>query len=194
MVLEQDASSVGTLIPLLESEPANVPQGMPSVFRLRKNAPVCVMPELRVPILPVMFGNPGAFHAPALPSPPSTQARKGARLFENSIGLNGFSSGPRPFRNWARSGDGSAGAWGRDEIRNIVGELNRNSVVQILDSTSDTSGAITSTSVSGSYRLAGQPGASSGLRIDASRSVQTGPVNVPPHIWQPIIIYLGRPR
>ena len=87
-----------------------------------------------------------------------------------------------------------AGAWGRDEIRNIVGELNRNSVVQILDSTSDTSGAITSTSVSGSYRLAGQPGASSGLRIDASRSVQTGPVNVPPHIWQPIIIYLGRPR
>ena len=27
-----------------------------------------------------------------------------------------------------------------------------------------------------------------------SNAVPTGPMNVPPHIWQPIIIYLGRPR
>ncbi len=30
--------------------------------------------------------------------------------------------------------------------------------------------------------------------MDISCVVPTGPVNVPPHIWQPIIIYLGRPR
>lgn len=61
--------------------------------------------------------------APASPSAPSAQARKGAPLFENSIGLNGFSAGLRPFRNWALGVDGTAGAWGRDEIRNAEGHF-----------------------------------------------------------------------
>ena len=30
--------------------------------------------------------------------------------------------------------------------------------------------------------------------MDISRDVPTGPRNVPPHIWQPISLYLGRPR
>ena len=112
----------------------------------------------------------------------------------NPTGLYLPLHGGQFFRNWVLGAEREAGSWGRDEIRNITGELNRNSVVQILDSTSDTSGALTSTSVSGSYRLAGQPGASNGLRIDASRSVQTGPQNVPQHVWQPVILYLGRPK
>lgn len=29
--------------------------------------------------------------------------------------------------------------------------------------------------------------------LDASRVVPTGPQNVPPHVWQPLMIYLGRP-
>ena len=30
-------------------------------------------------------------------------------------------------------------------------------------------------------------------RFDSSRVVPTGPVTVPPHIWQPVIMYLGLP-
>ena len=29
--------------------------------------------------------------------------------------------------------------------------------------------------------------------FDSSRVVPTGPVTVPPHVWQPIILYLGLP-
>ncbi len=32
------------------------------------------------------------------------------------------------------------------------------------------------------------------VAFDASRVVPTGPENVPQHIWQPVILYLGRPR
>ena len=30
--------------------------------------------------------------------------------------------------------------------------------------------------------------------MDISRVVSTGPQNTPQHVWQPVIIYLGRPR
>lgn len=31
------------------------------------------------------------------------------------------------------------------------------------------------------------------LFFDSSRDTPTGPENVPPHVWQPVILYLGRP-
>ena len=31
-----------------------------------------------------------------------------------------------------------------------------------------------------------------GVYMDISRAVPTGPLNVPPHIHQPVVIYLGR--
>ncbi len=31
------------------------------------------------------------------------------------------------------------------------------------------------------------------LTIDTSRVTPTGPVTVPPHIWQPVCLYLGNP-
>ena len=31
------------------------------------------------------------------------------------------------------------------------------------------------------------------LFLDSSRNTPTGPENVPPHVWQPAILYLGRP-
>ena len=34
----------------------------------------------------------------------------------------------------------------------------------------------------------------SDIGFSASNFVSTGPQNVPPHIWQPIILYLGRPK
>ena len=31
------------------------------------------------------------------------------------------------------------------------------------------------------------------LFFDSSQGTPTGPENVPPHVWQPAILYLGRP-
>lgn len=90
-------------------------------------------------------------------------------------------------RNWCPEADESAGMWHRDEIRNITGEASgANSVGPCADGM----GAIYPGTVQGNatYRN-GSYGCY--LMFDASRVVPTGPQNVPQHIWQPIIIYLG---
>ena len=87
-------------------------------------------------------------------------------------------------RNWCPEADESAGTWHRDEIRNIYGELIPYS------SMGGTANGVFS-------RIAGNSTASRGTGeggnyiFDASTVVPTGPQNVPQHIWQPIIIYLG---
>lgn len=81
-----------------------------------------------------------------------------------------------------------AGAWGEDAIRNIMGEASgANSVGPCADGM----GAIYRGAVQGNatYRNGSYGGY---LMFDASRVVPTGPENVPPHIWQPVILYLGR--
>ena len=90
-----------------------------------------------------------------------------------------------------------AGSWGRDEIRNAEGHF---AVLPMPGSagynfygdglwktdTSKTTVVASSGSVPpGNYLLP---------KFAFSNAVPTGPMNVPPHIWQPIIIYLGRPR
>lgn len=83
-----------------------------------------------------------------------------------------------------------AGSWGRDEIRNIVGSIapwsaenNASGAFSVGDTrTSRPNGTGTPGSINTLYNF------------DASLVVPTGPMNVPPHIWQPIILYLGRPR
>lgn len=107
-----------------------------------------------------------------------------------------FSKSGAPFRNWVLGADGTAGAWGRDEIRDAEGHFavlpvpgstgygfygdglwgkdpSRKTVVASVDSV-----------VSGNYLLP---------KFAFSNAVPTGPKNVPEHIWQPIILYLGRP-
>lgn len=86
-----------------------------------------------------------------------------------------------------------AGVWGRDEIRNIVGkvgliDLNPNAPISF------STAPFAATTVSYGPDTGYNPGQGAICDIDVSRSVSTGPVNVPPHIWQPVIIYLGRPR
>ena len=80
-----------------------------------------------------------------------------------------------------------AGAWGRDEIRNITGQLGADSF------NASNSGAF-STSNGAQRTCSGGTGNPDCTIFDASLVVPTGPMNVPPHIWQPIILYLGRPR
>ena len=152
------------------------------------------------PILPTTLRTASDPHAPAVPSLPSVQARKRARLFENSIGLNGFYAGPRPFRAWALGTTGEAGAWGRDEIREIEGALQRlpqprsGYIWQSAGLTgafsTDNNSELSTTSMGGGSSTSNP----TKVLFKASNVVPTGPLNVPPHVWQPIIIYLGRPR
>ena len=108
----------------------------------------------------------------------------------NPTGLYLPLHGGQFFRNWALGTGGEAGSWGRDEIRNIVGSIapwsaenNASGAFSVGDTrTSRPNGTGTPGSINTLYNF------------DASLVVPTGPMNVPPHIWQPIILYLGRPR
>lgn len=83
-----------------------------------------------------------------------------------------------------------AGAWGRDEIRNITGNIRS---YRALGSTAS-AGCFSSQT----YRTTTDGGGATGTvgydTFDPSRVVPTGPQNVPQHIWQPVILYLGRPK
>ena len=108
-----------------------------------------------------------------------------------------FSKSRARFRNWVLGQSADAGAWGRDEIRNAEGHF---VVLPMSGSTgynfygdglwkTDTS---KTTVVASSGNV--PPGNYLLPKFAFSNAVPTGPMNVPPHIWQPIIIYLGRPR
>ena len=93
------------------------------------------------------------------------------------------------FRNWGQGAGKDAGAWGRDEIRNIIGgSSSGNSTGGYLSPT----GAFVA---GGSCYSADARTQSRNvyIKFDASQSVPTGQENVPPHIWQPLCLYLGRP-
>ena len=94
------------------------------------------------------------------------------------------------FRNWAQGADSQAGGWGRDEIRNITGDIgfthagSRNGTGALKPS----GGTQVFSHWDGSYL-----GSNTSLGFDASLSIPTGPQNVPQHVWQPAVLYLGRP-
>ena len=138
---------------------------------------------------PIIFRISSRPHAPAVPSAPSTQARKGAPLFENFIGLKGFSPSLRPFRAWVLGADRSAGAWGSDAVRNVVGKIG---AIPYGVSIAGTSDAFYENGTALGWQ--GGPYGFQGVYMDISRAVPTGPQNVPPHNWQPVILYLGRPK
>ena len=91
------------------------------------------------------------------------------------------------FRNWTQGSGKEAGEWGRDEIRNIVATFNlpyRNPAP---------TGAVTWGSVDSNFSQGGTGVGVSLSTFDASTVVPTGLENVPLHVWQPAILYLGRP-
>ena len=103
-----------------------------------------------------------------------------------------FSKSRARFRNWALGASESAGAWGRDEIRNVTGSLQRLGSGHNMVIT--TAGALKASRVASQYFAAGENGNASDVTLDISRVVSTGPQNVPQHVWQPLILYLGRPK
>ena len=92
-------------------------------------------------------------------------------------------------------GTEQAGAWGRDEIRNITAETDLRRLGSVPNSYPPATGAFTVVEdvnpgipqvySPGTHKLYGQ------LSFSAARVVPTGPQNVPQHIWTPYIIYLG---
>lgn len=108
----------------------------------------------------------------------------------NPTGLYTPNLGGQFFRNWALGQSKEAGSWGHDEIRNILGSI---SEAYGRKESVDT-GALASEFPANRSAYESSAGAGYGLiSFDASRVVPTGPENVPPHVWQPAILYLGRP-
>ena len=93
------------------------------------------------------------------------------------------------FRNWAQEKEQNAGVWGRDEIRNIHG-----SAGDYIWGAENFTGALSASKNQGVVVTTG--GGSSyprkNIEFDAAKSVPTGPETVPQHIWQPVVLYLGR--
>lgn len=90
------------------------------------------------------------------------------------------------FRNWAPGSSKEAGAWGRDEIRNLYGEL-----VPYSSMGGSASGIFSR--APGNTTATRGDGEGGRYILDASTVVPTGTQNVPQHVWQPVVLYLGRP-
>ncbi|MGF0000477.1 hypothetical protein [Desulfovibrio sp. SGI.133] len=91
------------------------------------------------------------------------------------------------FRNWAPGSEKGAGTWGRDEIRNITGTfgIDYAGIKGVSGAFSYTGAQSSTTNNNGSNRQ-------DSVRFSAASVVPTGQENVPPHVWQPLVIYLGR--
>ncbi|GKG94192.1 hypothetical protein CE91St38_22000 [Desulfovibrionaceae bacterium] len=108
----------------------------------------------------------------------------------NPTGLYLPLHGGQFFRAWVLGADGMAGAWGSDAVRNIVGKIGAIphggvSVAGVSDAFYEDGTAV---------GWQGGPYDFKAVYMDISRVVSTGPQNVPPHNWQPVILYLGRPK
>ena len=125
-----------------------------------------------------------AAQQPAFVDAPGAQFRKDLRYPQKPSSGRWLRRGQRFFRNWGQEGNIDAGTWGRDEIRNLTGTLTfvgfGTGIFSHVIQTSQESRY--QTGVSQTYKAT----------LDASSNVPTGPENVPPHVWQPVILYLGR--
>ena len=112
------------------------------------------------------------------------------RKHPNGLGLYLPSCGEQFFRAW--TGTGEAGSWQSDAVREVYGSIDGRNSWHYVQGTGPFAikGVV-------NYYLAqlveGGDGTFAGLDFRLSRSVPTGPVTVPPHVWQPIILYLGLP-
>ena len=112
------------------------------------------------------------------------------RKHPNGLGLYLPSCGDQFFRGWVQGGSVQAGAWQEDTVREVYGSMSgRNSWIYV-----EGKGALATTGAT-DYFLAqispGGDGVFSGFDFRLSRSIPTGPITAPPHVWQPVILYLG---
>ena len=103
----------------------------------------------------------------------------------NPTGLYVPKLGDQFFRAW--TGEGEAGTWQSDAIRNITGRPG----ITASDEFTWGEGAFYGVEYFAGVLSTAQP--SHLIYFDSSRVIPTGPVTVPPHIWQPVVVYLGLP-
>lgn len=110
----------------------------------------------------------------------------------NPTGLYTPNLGGQFFRNWVPGTEAQAGGWGRDEIRNATGKIGWRTGVE-----SPTASGVFYVQMLQDYLYTGHSAndipATVSISFDLSTTMPTGPENVPPHVWQPAILYLGRP-
>lgn len=104
----------------------------------------------------------------------------------NPTGLFTPNLGGQFFRNWGPEAEEAAGQWHRDEIRNATGTFPGGYTA------GNHSGAFT-TGTAGYATFEGSRLKMEIVKFDLNATVPTGPENVPPHVWQPVCLYLGRP-
>ena len=153
----------------------------PSVSSIMMAPPPSPRAKLAMPVRALMASDA---QPPAGLSAPGAQFRKDLRYPQKPSSGRWLRRGQRFFRNWGQEGNIDAGTWGRDEIRNLTGTLTfvgfGTGIFSHVIQTSQESRY--QTGVSQTYKAT----------LDASSNVPTGPENVPPHVWQPVILYLGR--
>ena len=135
---------------------------------------------------------------PASPPVPSAQARKGWRPGHNRRKHYAIFKELPPFRNWVLGQGQDAGRFGTDTGRALTGKIGADAtdLKWIRDH------------VSGAFKILNTPGVGSGNVMDSYRgnysvnfdasyiwgASHSGAEFAPSHIWQPVILYLGRPR
>ena len=158
----------------------------PSVSSIMMAPPPSPRAKLAIPVSALIASDD---QQPAGLSAPCAQFRKNLWPLRNHRPERDFWGCRKSFRNWALGQSKEAGSWGHDEIRNIAGSI---SEAYGRKESVDT-GALASEFLANRSAYESSAGAGYGLiSFDASRVVPTGPENVPPHVWQPAILYLGR--
>ena len=96
-----------------------------------------------------------------------------------------------PSRAWVPGGDKDAGAWGTDTGRDLSGSAS----VITAEKTEVTNGALRISGIGVGAFNGGSNGRYSYIDILASRvwGDHVGAEFVPPHVWLPMVIYLGIP-
>ena len=156
-----------------------------------ENAPVAPKSPVPVSTVPVMFRISSLCHWPAPSSPPGAQFRKDLRHPQKPNSGRWLGRGKRLFRNWALGSGKVSGAWSTDSGRNLTGQVD-----YLLGTTSGgiTSGCFSRTTQRPPVAVAeGQNHHQIVLNFDAATvwGEHAGAEFVPPHVWQPAILYLG---
>ena len=143
---------------------------------------------------PIIFRISSRPHAPAVPSAPSTQFRKGRRPAKNPFNPMEFSKSRARFRAWTLGTGREAGSSQLDALQQMTGSVKASRLWYGGDEV-ELSGVFSS--VSHEVGNAGPGGGNQphmGFLFDPSRVVRTAAETRPMNVSQPIITYLGRPR
>ena len=161
-----------------------------------KNTPDGSILESRAPTTPVALRPVSASHAPAVVSAPGAQFRKNLWHLRNYRPELDFWECRKSFRNWGLGADNPAGSWASDAMRALTGMASfargEGGGAIIMDATEGVFRVDRNGQSTQAYTGSGNKFPLSRLFFDSSQGTPTGPENVPPHVWQPAILYLGR--